>query len=193
MRATCSLEWLFTGYRIPGRLHLLVVYSHFSRYGTTAGQYWLEKAVFRFSAPPSPTTVSPVLVSCTSPCCIQALYPKEFQCPMSGAEFQWFSPPLILSKFLRELNFCVLCPSPQLVQEVPDWKSNPPPKYLFSIQVGGALFNHLMFILRLLAVVLATHSFAHYCCKVFPKYLQGWISGEWGSVSTSAPIVATRR
>ena len=54
MLATSSLEWLFLGYRILGRLHLLVVYSHFSRYGTTAGQYWLEKAVFRFSASPPP-------------------------------------------------------------------------------------------------------------------------------------------
>ena len=151
MLVTLPLEWLFSGHRILGRLHLLVVYSHFSRYGTTAGQYWLEKAVFRFSAPPpSPTTVSPVLVSCISPCCIQALYPKEFQCPMSGAEFQWFSPPLILSKFLRELDLCALCPSPHLVQEVSDWKSTPPPKYSISIQVGGALLNDLMFILRVL-------------------------------------------
>ena len=64
-------------------------------------------------------------------------------------------------------------------------KINPPPKYFISIQVGGALFSHLMFILRFFI--------AHYCCKVFPKYLQGWISGEWGSVSTLAPIVVTRR
>ena len=33
----------------------------------------------------------------------------------------------------------------------------------------------------------------HCCCNVFPKYLQGWISGQWGSVSTLAPIVVTRR
>ena len=147
-------------------------------------------SVFPPLPPPSPTTVSPVLVSCISPCCIQALYPKEFQCPMSGAEFQWFSPPLNLNKFLRELDLCALCPSPHLVQEVSDWKSTHPPSQIFDQYSGWwSTFKWLnVYIARIGQLF-----WQHCCCNVFPKYLQGWISGQWGSVSTLAPIVVTRR
>ena len=72
----------------------------------------------------------------------------------------------------------------------------PPHKYFISIQVGGALFNDLMFILRLLSSCFGNAQLSILLLQSFSTVstiLQGWISGEWGSVSTLAPIVVTRR
>ena len=151
MLAFCSSEKLL-GYRILGRLHLLVVYSDFSRYGTTAGQYWLEKAVFRFSAPPP---IAHHCVSGVSVLHLALLYPGSVsqRIPVSHVR-RWI--PVIFSPadfeqvptragFVRFMS--ISTPSAR-----GSWLKINPPSQIFGQYSGWwiTLFNDLIFILRFL-------------------------------------------